>query len=201
MNQSLHKFQAVLRACLPSTPPVPPQSVSASHRDPGELWKNLPLIPPSPSFLTLQSGSWKHTSFASLLGIVPPKYNKSQLEGGLGQDVGLLQTGLLSGSERPPLIPRRGCGITREDGEDEDEDGEGERCCCDGCLSLRQCARLSRSECFSSFFLSPSLHSPPPLFLPPPFSQSQSISSCLDSQFSALQGVQRRHRLSTARQD
>lgn len=81
------------------------------------------------------------------------------------QVFGLPQTGLLSGSECPPFIPRRGCGITRE----EREDGEGERCCCDGCLCLRHCERLSRSECFSSFFLSTSLSPLPPLFIPPSF--------------------------------
>lgn len=82
----------------------------------------------------------------------------------------LVSFGLLSGSGCPPFIPRRGCGITRE----EREDGEGARCCCDGCLCLRNCEQLSRSECFSSLslFLSPLPHSlpstptPPPVYLP-----------------------------------
>lgn len=104
-------FRRCSERASPPTPPVPPQSVSVSHWDPGKLWKNLPLIPPPfASFLTLQSGSWKHTCLPSLLVI-----SKSQPRG-LVQDFGLLQTGLLSGSERPPFIPSVDVGLRERRG-------------------------------------------------------------------------------------
>lgn len=162
MNQSLHKFQAVLRACQPSTPPVPPQSISVSHRDLGKLWKNLPLIPLF-SFFSHSSVRLVKTHHRCWL-LPPPTPNTITQAITAGRsDAGFWSPsdGASQWVRSLSIYPPCGCGIARE----EEEDGEGTRCCCDGCLCLRHCERFSLGMLF--IFLSLYLPLLPPLFIPP----------------------------------
>lgn len=99
MNQSARKFQAVLRACQPSTPPVSPSVRLCLTLGPRQQQavENPPTHPPSfPSFLTLQCGSCKHTSLHSLLLLSPTHTHTTKKESPrqitAGKDFGLLRT-------------------------------------------------------------------------------------------------------------
>lgn len=167
MNQSARKFQAVLRACQPSTPPVSPSVRLCLTLGPRQQQavENPPTHPPSfPSFLTLQCGSCKHTSLHSLLLLSPTHTHhkkritqanhsregfRSPSDSSVGQgalhlspgvDVGLRERRGRMGKERAVAVTAASASVTE---------------------------RLSRSECFSSFFLSSSLCFPT---LYPPFS-------------------------------
>lgn len=174
-----HKFQAELRAWEPSAPPpVPPQSVSVTHRDPGisRRWNTShsslpPTHPSTPSVRLLITHLLSPRWLLSPTTHPPPrkKKKKESQPGELVLDFGLLLRGGGGGGGSSVgqgalhLSPRRGCGIK------EREDGEGARCCCDGCLCLRHCERLPLAR--AAFHLPFSLPlSAPPLFTPSLFS-------------------------------
>lgn len=94
-----------------------------------------------------------------LLVIAPPppqiQLPRQSQPGGLMQDFGLLQTGLLSGSDHSPFIPRVDVGSR----ERRRRMGK-ERAVAVTAASASVTVSGSRSECFSSFFLSTSLCSP-----------------------------------------